>query len=206
MVKIQSEFIRFNPNLPVKWTEGFNMHVTVEFLGEIDEARVEKIKEILRALATRRAVFEYRLGGLRAFPDWRAPRVLAVDLEEVKNTPSYSPPQRGGDNISPPLRGGARGGVDTSSIHLPNALRQELRRAGFIVDSRPWTPHLTLGRIKSAGGNMQKEGIQIPTVSWQVDKIEFIKSELTPQGSRYTVLETFALLPPEADRPLAENY
>lgn len=95
-------------------------HLTLAFLGDLDEARVPALAEALAARLRRSAPFDVTLGGVGAFPDPRRPRVVWV--------------------------GFSAGGPEL--VRLAGEVREVLRALGLPVEERAFVPHLTLFRVR----------------------------------------------------------
>ena len=101
----------------IRWTRLDNLHLTVEFFGATEPARIPQLESALAAAAARAAPFALRWGGWGTFGPPRQPRVLWLGTH-------------------------APGLAD-----LHEAVAAELRAAGRSPEARPFAPHLTLGRI-----------------------------------------------------------
>jgi len=149
----------------VKWIEKDNIHLTLKFLGEIDEKRLQYIKDILDEIGKLSEPFEISLKDIGAFPKIDYPRVVWVGLDK---------------------------GVAESKI-LAEKIDEALSKIGFDKKSRPFTAHLTLGRVRSSKNkDALKEKIlncQTSTVDYQlIGCVTLYRSTLTPEGSVYTKL------------------
>lgn len=151
-------------DLPIKWVILENMHITLKFLGEIDEQKKREIAPLVKEIAGSHRSFEVSLKGVGCFPDAKRPRVLWVGADQ------------GGEELCTIVR----------------AFEEGLARCGFKKEKR-FHPHLTLGRIKKpcVVDNMLEKNIV--TESFRVDAIVLFKSTLTPQGAVYKELERFPL-------------
>jgi RNA 2',3'-cyclic 3'-phosphodiesterase len=154
----------------VSWVGVSGMHLTLKFLGEIPEADAFRISSALEATASRHRAFPLVLEGTGTFPPGRrAPRVLWVGVFPAA-----------------PL------------LALQEDIEGEMAKLGLEREKRPFHPHLTLGRVKSAGGmdplvqemNQHRER-RFGEMS--VQKIIFFQSTLKPSGAEYTVLKEFCL-------------
>ncbi|HZO88531.1 MAG TPA: RNA 2',3'-cyclic phosphodiesterase [Chthonomonadaceae bacterium] len=159
----------------IKWVTPEQFHYTLKFLGETPEERMLLAIEAARLTATQSAPFSFTLAGVGAFPQPRRPQVLWIGATE-----------------GVPLLAG-----------LAESLDRNLAERGFAAETRRFSPHLTLARVKSPEGqeaiakalsaqvaelnSVDKFGV-IPVESFVV-----MRSELRPGGPIYTVLETFAL-------------
>ena len=157
--------------LPVRWVKVDNIHLTIVFLGSVDEDTVGDIKEKVNVAVKRFSPVKTRLSSVGAFPHWRKPRVIWIGLN---------------------------GNIERLS-HLRNALQEELKVLGFIPEKRPFRPHLTLGRFK--GPIKRNEDIQwicdryrdITSDLYQLNELILYKSDLKPDGAVYTKMATWPL-------------
>ncbi len=151
----------------VKWVEKDNIHLTLKYLGEIDEKKSESIKSILNEIAKSTKQFEISLKDIGAFPKIEFPRVIWVGLDK-----------------------GAK-----ESIELAGKIDEALSGLGFQKETRPFAAHLTIGRVRSPKNkDALKEKVQTAnrtplTANQQlVSSIILFQSALTPRGSIYTKL------------------
>ncbi len=148
------------------------IHLTLKFLGNVPQARVEPITDALRHAAERHSPFKARLGDVGVFPDRRNPRVLWVGLQ--------------GD--LEPLKA------------LQGDVEEALARMGFARESLAFSPHLTLARLQDGASPTDrrtaaealflaefKTGLEI-----NVESANLIRSILKPGGAVY---ETLASVP-----------
>lgn len=160
--------------LHASWTRPGNMHLTLKFLGEIDPGRVPRLNEILTETVAPFGSFRVSLDGVGVFPHLRNPRVLWVGLKDEEGT----------------------------LARLQSAVDRAMAGEGFPPETRKFSPHLTLARIKSPKGKQalkneletldQTELEPHPCV---VDAVHLYESQLTPKGSIYTELANFKLNP-----------
>jgi 2'-5' RNA ligase len=151
----------------IQWVRPESVHLTLKFLGDIPEERVPDIEAALALVAGAQARCAADVQGLGAFPDARAPRVLWVGLS----------------------------GKADRVTRLADAVDRALVGLGFTPESKPFTPHLTLARIKersrdigralAAGGMLER---MTPVGTVMVNAIALMKSELKPSGAVYTKL------------------
>lgn len=155
----------------VKWVTPTNIHLTLHFLGETADAQKEKLIAALAAACSGTPPLNLQTGTLGSFPDARRPRVIYWGLE-------------GDLNALADLQ------TRVSSAVAPFGAHQE---------TKPFTPHLTLARVKSFDKRILQgignaiEYCPVSTTDWRVQNIELISSELTPQGPIYSVIESFNL-------------
>ena len=154
----------------VSWTRQEGMHLTLKFLGEVEEKRTPEIERALDMAVDGITAFTLTVSGMGIFPDMRRPRVVWIGLKEE------------GDNL----------------IRLHKGVDEELKKTGFPSEDRRFTPHITLGRIRS-NRNIEKllklidveKGVD--SGSFEVSDLHLIKSELKPSGAVYTELYSVML-------------
>lgn len=153
----------------VRWTKPGGYHLTLKFLGEIDEPTVERVKAVLRAAASRHKAFPLRLHGTGAFPGERGPRVLWLGIE-----------------AGPELTA------------LQSDLEAALEAEGFLREGRPFKPHLTLGRVKGPD-RLDKVMAELAKHAdddlggMTAVKVALFESRLRPDGAEYHVVDEVGL-------------
>ncbi len=144
----------------IRWVKPQNIHLTLNFLGEVDEQRIPLIKEAMQRAVPGTSPFLISFGGLGVFPNLKAPRVIWLGLSPEKEV-----------------------------IVLQQKLEKELAKIGFSVEKRKFHPHLTLGRVKRGFiKKIGEEGDTSLSSKLRVDKIGLIQSKLTPEGPIYSVV------------------
>ena len=153
----------------VKWVEPGNIHLTLKFLGEINEEKCAKITAALDSIAKTIAPFEISLKDIGAFPKIDFPRVIWVGLDK-----------------------GTR-----ESIELAGKIDEALSKIGFAKETRPFAAHLTIGRVRSAKNKealkekvekLQGQVASSRVQGYVVKSVIIFQSTLTPTGSIYTKL------------------
>ena len=160
--RIQSRLRRLLPS--VRWGKPDTVHLTLRFIGDTDESRVGDAADALARAAAGCAPFDFTLRGVGAFPDARRPRVLWIGVEEP-------------------------GG---SLAALADRLNARLSAAGFPPEERPFSPHITIGRIRDrAGGDCVSALSPLhdePAARARASEACLFRSALTPAGPIHTVL------------------
>jgi len=166
IIKAQDALSSANQDARIKWVEDCNVHVTSCFLGEVGDDKVEMVEILLSGVASQENKFNFVLENTSCFPSAREPRVLFIELGDSSGT----------------------------SSRIRRNISEALKENGFLIDDKPWRPHLTLGRVKSEGVSLVglKE-IKIERLAWPVEYIELIKSELCSDGPRHTVIKKIYL-------------
>lgn len=141
------------------------LHVTLKFLGDTLETQIKPVEAIVKRIVESRPMFHLTLSGLGAFPSARRPAVVWVGLDPAE-----------------PLR------------QMAGDLDRELSNLGFPPEGRPFTPHLTLLRIKTrppeALFSLLDEESQTEFGLAEISRVHVFQSELTRAGSKYTKLAT----------------
>jgi RNA 2',3'-cyclic 3'-phosphodiesterase len=154
----------------ISWTKINNLHLTLQFLGSIEERLVDKIKSGLRSVAGQHQPFDLAVQGAGAFPNKTWPRVIWVGCD------------------------GAGGQLKA----LARAVRAAMQPLGFEPEHRGFSAHLTLGRIKVPRPDValttaldSLKNTCFGTL--RVEAIHLVESQLHPEGSIYSKLSTHAL-------------
>ncbi|MBN1900684.1 RNA 2',3'-cyclic phosphodiesterase [Candidatus Sumerlaeota bacterium] len=165
---------QFTPSTP-SWVKPESIHLTLKFLGNIGENMVEPISEVVQKAASETDPFIIRIRDLGVFPDERHPRVLWCGM--------------------------TRG--EEQTVDLQKKIDRDLEPLGFEKEKRPFHPHLTLARIKSLKGvaalmNIIKTNQQNSFIGeCPIDRIILFRSELHPDGARYSRLFEASLRKPQ---------
>ena len=150
----------------IKWVEPDNLHLTLFFLGDVDERDIPSVCDAVDREVSKSTSFEMSVERVGSFPNHYRPRVLWVGIVE-----------------------GAR---ELSSLH--ERLEPCLLKLGcYRREDRKFTPHVTIGRIRS---DHRQQGLAKELAkynSWQggqtsVQELLIMRSELTPRGPSYSVL------------------
>jgi RNA 2',3'-cyclic 3'-phosphodiesterase len=150
----------------VKWVEPENIHVTLLFLGEVVDRTVPDVCRSVAKCCAEQPAFSMSIETVGCFPNPRRPRVLWIGVGE--------------------------GSQELCALH--DALEAPLLELGaYRREERKYTPHITLGRVKSDRPTDKLALALARHASWQggqilVREVHVMSSELTPQGPNYTVL------------------
>ncbi len=160
----QIQSILANSGAILKFVKPQNMHMTIRFLGNIPQHMVNAIYDEMKHVSL--VPFDIEFGGLGAFPKLSYPRVVWI-------------------------------GIKKGAYELKNVFEQlepRLRRLGFEPDTKGFSPHLTIARVKSgrykarlAEVILQNENNEFGEMKFECLKLK--KSDLTPGGPIYTTLE-----------------
>jgi RNA 2',3'-cyclic 3'-phosphodiesterase len=163
----------------LRWVDPNGIHLTLAFLGELSD---EQLAEAIRAseeAAHKATPFEYRLKGLGIFGSPQQPRVIWMGVEDLPS----------GKVQGSPLQ------------HLHRVLSKELELRDFEVEKRPFSPHLTLARLKQSLSPDAQQRLQrllhsklagASSAIYRVNNLCVMKSELSRAGAKYTCLREYA--------------
>jgi 2'-5' RNA ligase len=148
----------------VKWVAEENIHVTLKFLGSTDEANIAGINEALSRGVSAYRPFSIRIAGTGYFPAGRRPRVIWIGIDDAGALPD-----------------------------LQRDVEREMQTFGYEEEKRPFSPHLTIGRVRSDKRmtEMLKRLDAFKETGFgemEIREITLMKSELRPAGAEYSSL------------------
>jgi len=168
--EIQSAIGKFQKNFiynGIKLVKPDQFHLTLHFLGDSSHEIIPKLGQVLSSLKMHPFTLKVEKTGV--FPSLHNIKVLWVGISE--------------------------GSAELQS--LQKQLSEPLAALGYTIESRPFTPHLTIGRVKfikpdqkSAIQKTLNQSAQLIFGSQQITEIHLMQSTLTPQGSIYQSLIT----------------
>jgi len=179
------------PDLPIRWTKKENLHITLVFLGYLTDDELLEICKITKEVASRHQSFSINLNKIYYGPPKKMP---------YSETSSLTGRLAKGEN-RPPRMVWVQGEKSEELGKLQNDLENSLLASptkSLESESRSYAPHITLGRIK-AWEFRQIEPEERPEVnedinlSFEVNSIEVMESELKRGGAEYSILESCSL-------------
>ena len=146
----------------VTWMPTEKIHLTLKFLGNTDDSLIPKIKEEISKKLLHYNAFYIKIVGVGCFPSEKRPRVLWVGMENSDILQS-----------------------------IQKEMDTEVAGLGFAREDRPFSPHLTIGRVRSQTGiaEMLRRLAEFRTAYFgviEVKSIHIMKSELKPAGAEHT--------------------
>lgn len=152
------------PRARVTWVAADRLHFTVRFIGEVDDDRVPAIVAALAAPLPL-APFDLTIADLGAFPLKGPPRAFWAGISQGK----------------------------TEMSSLEHAVSARLASCGIGADRRAYSPHLTLARVREAGGLRTRETLDAaphgPFGTTRIDAITLFESRLSPKGPTYVPVQ-----------------
>jgi 2'-5' RNA ligase len=167
LVKIQENFKKCGNDM--KWINPGGIHLTLKFLGNIQEDAVEEIVRLMKKVCGGHNKFTLTLKGAGMFPNPRSPRVLWVGIREAG-----------------------------ALAKLKQEIDDNMTSRGFKREDRRYTPHLTLGRFRSFKGiecfhDIMKQHEGKDFGAFQVHSLSLMRSDLHPGGARYSRIACVSL-------------
>ncbi|MDP8218438.1 MAG: RNA 2',3'-cyclic phosphodiesterase [Candidatus Theseobacter exili] len=159
-----------NPEDQIHWVSPDNLHLTLKFLGDVEEEKAPVINEFIQCLAGVWPSFGYELRGLGSFPNIKLPRILWIGSGKGKD----------------------------ELIRLAREVDRGMGQLRFKREGRKYTPHITIGRVKYLKRlNILREKLAKNRETLysvvNVDRISLIRSTLTPKGPVHEVIGSFPM-------------
>ena len=154
----------------VRWVAADRLHLTLKFLGETDPALAPRLLEALREVAPRHGPFPVTFGGVGAFPNFRRPRVVWIGVAGAEPAAALA------------------ADIDRAFVAL-----------GIPREERPFTAHLTIGRVKGAlraeeAAALAREGEGVRgRIDAAVERVDLVRSVLSGAGPTYSVVGSATL-------------
>jgi len=157
----------------VKWVDPYGIHLTLKFLGNIATDLIGDITRVMEESSGRIPPFRLEVKNLGVFPNIRRTQVVWVGV----------------------------GGEVDKLAQLQRRIESNLAQLGFTPESRPFTPHLTLARLRpqAASNERQKFGQFVVDTEFtaisaiEVDTISLMRSQLTREGAVYSQISSVGL-------------
>ena len=155
-----------SPKGCVKWIPRHHLHLTLKFIGFTPDSSIQDIRLVMDNIALKARPIKLKIEGTGCFPSQQRPRVLWVGVSGETHL----------------LQG------------LVQSIQYSLDSIGFFKNETNFHPHITLGRLSYSQKytpNISEFMVEKFTpIPFHVEKIQFICSELFPNGSVYTILGT----------------
>ena len=168
--RISAAISELKPSVPgVRWAAPANFHLTLKFLGDVEETQIARIGATLETQLHPFPRFTINAKGLGVFPDLRRPKILWVGLA----------------------------GSELAS--LVSRIETALKPLDFAPEKRNFTPHLTIGRWRQTDrapktlGEILRSWKEYPFGSTNVDEVVLFQSVLKPEGAVHARLKTVTL-------------
>ena len=154
--------------IPVKWESIEKLHVTLMFLGDVENDRIDKIINVLDEITKNLSVINSKFLDFDLLFKQKRPHILWLGLE-----------------------------ANEEFLKLHVQIQNALEKLRFLKETRKFKPHITLLRLRGKE-NLNKikkfRNYQLPQISFKIESISLFKSELLQSGSKYTQLKNFKLI------------
>jgi 2'-5' RNA ligase len=170
---VQNNLKKRLPERALRWVRPGDIHLTLQFLGDVERGRVDELTGALARAAADRRRIALAVDGLGCFPNERRPHVLWLGV----------------------------GGEVAKLRLLQQAVEAEMKSLGFLPDDRDYIPHLTLARVKRGTRREDEAAIRAGfgrskigrVADFAADGISLMRSQLKPSGAEYTQVAHVAL-------------
>jgi 2'-5' RNA ligase len=153
----------------VKWVKTDNLHLTLRFFGNLSDEQIEAARRCMKELSQLEASFSVRMGTVGCFPSASRARVIWVGVDDGRE----------------------------ELVRMAGKLDERFAEAGLGRADKPFSPHLTIGRVRAPRRNPQlEEAISSLTFGgpeFIIDELTLTGSELTPKGPIYSPLSVARL-------------
>ncbi len=153
----------------VKWVKTDNLHLTLRFFGNLSDEQIEIARGCMKETSGLETSFKVRMGTVGCFPSASRARVIWVGVDEGRE----------------------------ELVRVARALDERFADAGLGRADKPFSPHLTIGRVRAPRRNPQLEeairSLTFQGAEFIIDELTLTKSELTPKGPIYSPLSVARL-------------
>lgn len=165
LTTLQDDLRDKTPHKAVRWVNPDGIHLTLKFLGDVPLTKRSALEKALATAAADIASFDISTQALGCFPNSNRPRVVWLGI-----------------------------GGDTESLrNLWQLVETHVAPLGFPTENRPFSPHLTLGRVRREAnrtsvtqvGNAVIQTTPPAASRWHVDTVHLVRSTLLPSGAEY---------------------
>lgn len=154
----------------IKWVPTDNLHLTLKFLGDVENTEVHDISKVVSEICYQYDPFPLRFAGTGAFPDLSRPRILYIGVEDPTG----------------------------ALVEMVSEIETGLADLGFKPEPRDYRPHLTIGRSRNR--RISEEALEVLQAhaekefgEMETDVVELIASFLDKKGPTYNVMDTMEL-------------
>lgn len=159
-------------DVPVRWVPVENIHLTLKFLGNVSTSNLEILKDILGKVVSSHSECDISVGGIGAFPKPHNPRVIWVGME-----------------------------IPQELVTLQHNIEIETARLGYSREYRPFSPHLTFGRVSRNASAQDVHAIAKVMENYKVGflgatrlkTVYLYRSDLKPDGAVYKTIYSATL-------------
>jgi len=152
----------------VRWVNPTSIHLTLKFLGNVNRSRIQDIKNVMSPIFSIQRELELKISGIGALPNLSQPRVVWAGVSDPSGR----------------------------LVKVVSSIEKAFNDLGFKRESRPFSPHLTLGRTRSNNGKERLVELINSTrsnvgLSFIADRAILFQSVLDPTGPLYNIVSVF---------------
>lgn len=147
----------------IRWMPEENLHITVLFIGEVEEVKIPELMQLFSEISSNTKPFELELGRYTYFPEAK-PRMIWAQFK-----------------------------ANESFVLLAAETRRALGHLCADKQEKEAIPHVTLARFKYLPAQSRKALLPSPPMQLKVDAVNLYESFLSSSGARYEVVESFSL-------------
>lgn len=164
-VRLEEHILRLRKEVPdaaASWSRVENIHLTLKFFGSVEVKRIEKISAAAERVVKQFSTFQIGVGGTGVFPRPSRPQVLWIGVSDPSGRLSA----------------------------LQERFENECAAEGFAKEDRAYRPHLTIARLRKPEASLANTHLkmQFETIEVELKELVVFRSELSPKGSKYTVI------------------
>ncbi len=160
LFKVESQIKPYYSN--VKWVEKENLHITLKFLGEVDEEFIYNLNNIIQGISARFLPFSFSISGISGFPKLEYARVIFFSIEDQSAYISL----------------------------IMREIDRALKDFGFERE-KSYIPHITFGRVKNGAIDLSRTESPTLLIESKAIGIKVVQSILRPEGPLYKVISQF---------------
>ncbi len=153
----------------ISWARQEGLHITLKFLGDVAANRIDQVEQVVQSAAQDVPPFPITVSGTGGFPNLKRPRVFWVGIEEAAGRLAL----------------------------MQSRIEEGMAGLGIAKEERPFTPHLTLGRVKDVTrvGDVshELEKTLLEPMTFTAGEVIVMRSDLRPDGPVYTPLRIIKL-------------
>ena len=142
------------------------IHLTLKFLGDTDDKKVVRLCSTLKEALSEEGSFEITVEGLGAFPDRKNPRIVWLGIKDQERL-----------------------------MAIAEKVDDTVKKMGLKCDDKRFSPHITVGRTDRRVDlkELFKESEDVEFCIFRCDRVDVMKSVLTPKGAIHSVIESIQL-------------
>ena len=144
----------------IRFVQLTSLHITLHFLGNLEENKIQEVINLIKDVSSHHNVFQLVTGNISCFPNLARPRIVYIDNMDIRQ----------------------------NALVLQRELGERLDKVNIKTDTRVWTPHITIARIKFAT-SFHVPNISLKNSDFSVTSADLMESRLTSLGPIYSCID-----------------